>query len=168
MKFLGDDTRTIFLGQSVCYSGTGMYNSLLEIPLEKKYEMPVAENMQMGISLGLSLLGKIPVSIYPRWNFLISATDQIVNHLDKFPLMANWVFPPKVIIRVAIGSKYPLDPQDQHRGDFTEAFRSMCKTIKVIKLEDPRDIFPMYKEAACSKNSTILVENADLYGLKID
>jgi pyruvate/2-oxoglutarate/acetoin dehydrogenase E1 component len=48
----------------------------------------------------------IPVSTYPRWNFLLMGVDQIVNHLDKFLkcLMVNCS--PKVIIRVAVGSEH--------------------------------------------------------------
>ena len=40
------------------------------IPKNKLYELPVAEEMQLGISNGLALNGHIPVSIFPRWNFL--------------------------------------------------------------------------------------------------
>ena len=46
-------------------------------------ELPVAEEMQMGMSFGMSLDGTIPISIYPRWNFLLCAINQLVNHLDK-------------------------------------------------------------------------------------
>ena len=37
----------------------------------------------MGMTIGLLMAGKIPVSIYPRWNFLLLAINQLVNHLDK-------------------------------------------------------------------------------------
>ena len=153
---------TIFIGQAVVYPGTGMYDSFVNIPKEKKYEMPVAENLQMGISTGLALTGKIPISVYPRWNFLISATDQIVNHLDKLPLITNYEMIPKVIIRVAIGSVNPVDPQEQHKGDFSAAFTSMCQTIQIIKLHSPDDIVKAYDYALNdTKFSTILVENPD-------
>ena len=33
--------------------------------------------------------GKIPVSIFPRWNFLLLAINQLVNHLDKLNEMTN-------------------------------------------------------------------------------
>jgi pyruvate/2-oxoglutarate/acetoin dehydrogenase E1 component len=117
----------------------------------------------MGVSTGLALSGLIPVSLYPRWNFLLCATDQIVNHLDKMSLMSDGEYQPKVIIRVAVGSEYPINPQDQHKGDFTEAFKLMIKTIDIIKLNQPSEIIPAY-EFALNRNdgkSTILVEVAD-------
>src|ERR1035438_8566992 len=40
------------------------------VPREKLLEMPVTEELQMGVSTGLALTGLVPVTIYPRWNFL--------------------------------------------------------------------------------------------------
>jgi pyruvate/2-oxoglutarate/acetoin dehydrogenase E1 component len=162
MTLLAEHPRSIFIGQSVKYPGTGFYNSLTHIPIEKKYEFPVAENLQMGICTGLALKGFVPISIYPRWNFLLCATDQIINHLDKLPLMSNEEFIPRVIVRVSTGSETPIDPQEQHKGDFSDAFRQMCKTIKIINLNEPEEIVSSYKYALYdNKYSTILVENAD-------
>ena len=162
MTLLSEHPKTMFIGQSVKYPGTGLYDSLLHIPAEKKWEFPVAENLQLGVCTGLALKGYIPISIYPRWNFLLSATDQIVNHLDKLTLMSDGEFNPKVIIRVAIGSEFPVDPQDQHKGDFTEAFKLMCKTINIVRLDNPEDILETYKHALYdTKHSSIIVENAD-------
>ena len=163
MSLLANNEKTIFIGQSVVYPGTGLYDSVDHINKSKKYEFPIAENLQMGVSIGLSLSGFIPVSLYPRWNFLICATDQIVNHLDKLILMSDGEYTPKVIIRVAIGSEIPVDPQHQHKGDFTDAFKSMLKTIDVIKLNEPEHIIPAYELALnrTDGKSTILVEYAD-------
>lgn len=162
MTLLSKHPRSMFIGQSVYYPGTGMYDSLSHLPKEKKWEFPIAENLQMGICTGLSIKGFLPISIYPRWNFLLLATDQIVNHLDKLPLISNGEFIPKVIIRVAIGSINPVDPQEQHKGDFTDAFISMCKTINIIRLNEPENIVSAYEYALNgTKYSSILVENAD-------
>lgn len=162
MTLLANHPKTIFLGQAVRYPGTGLYDSLVHIPDVKKHEFPVAENLQMGVSTGLAVMGYIPISLYPRWNFLLCAADQIVNHLDKLPLMSDGEYMPKVIVRVAIGSKNPVDPQDQHKGDFTDAFKSMCKTINVVRLNEAEEIVPAYQHALFEyPYSSILVENAD-------
>jgi len=162
MNWLAEQGDTIFLGQSVSYAGTGCYESLVEVPADKKIEFPVAENFQIGVSTGLALNGFVPISVVPRWNFLLSATDQIVNHLDKL-IMFNRHCNPKVIIRVAVGSENPIDPQDQHKGNFSEAFRLMCKTINIVELTDHRQIFRQYQEAYNHHTSSILVEFPD-YG----
>lgn len=166
MEYLAKDDRTIFLGQAVAMPGTGMSNTLKDVSKDKLLELPVAEEMQMGMSLGMALHGKIPISIYPRWNFLLCAVSQLVNHVDKLSLMSK--YKANVIVRTSIGSERPLHPQCQHVGDFTDAFRMMCKTIEVIRLDEPDQIFPAYEKALLrdDNRSTILVEWGDYYNEK--
>ena len=122
----------------------------------------------MGMATGMALAGYVPVCMYPRWNFLLLAVNQLVNHLDKIPTFSNGGFRPQVIIRTGIGSERPLHPQHQHVGDFTEAFRLMCKSIEVVRLDEPQDIFPAYKRALERDDgrSTLIVEYGDYYGEK--
>ena len=168
MNFLAKDKRTIFIGQAVEYPGTAMSNTLKNVPKDKLYELPVAEEMQMGITTGLALNNIVPVSIFPRWNFLLLATNQLISHLDKVKIMSNGEFKTKVIIRTGIGSQRPLHPQHQHIGDFTDAFKKICTTIDIIRLEKPEEIFSSYKKALTRKDgkSTILVEYGDYYNEK--
>lgn len=168
MDFLARDERTLFLGQAVACPGTGMTNTLKNVSREKLLEMPVAEELQMGISIGLALTGLVPVTIYPRWNFLLLAVNQLVGHLDKLSDMSAGGYQPKVIIRTGIGSERPLHPQHQHVGDYTEAFRLMCKNIEVIRIAEPEETFPAYQHALerADGRSTLLVEYSDYYNEK--
>jgi pyruvate/2-oxoglutarate/acetoin dehydrogenase E1 component len=168
MDFLAKDPRTMFLGQAVACAGTAMSNTLKDVAPAKLLEMPVCEELQMGMTNGLALAGMVPVSIYPRWNFLLLAVNQIVNHLDKIDLMSNGGYKPKVIIRTGIGSERPLHPQHQHVGDYTYAFRLMCRNIEVIRLDETAQIFPAYQKALLRDDgmSTIIVEYGDYYNEK--
>jgi pyruvate/2-oxoglutarate/acetoin dehydrogenase E1 component len=168
MSFLAEHPRTMFIGQAVEYEGTGLYDSLKHIPDNKKIELPVAEYFQTGLANGMAIEGMIPVSTYPRWNFLLMGVDQIVNHLDKFTTMSNGKCTPKVIIRVAVGSETPVDPQCQHKGNFSDAFRTMLKNTEVIELNEPDQIMPAYEKALGREDgiNTILVEFADYSKLK--
>ncbi len=166
MDWLGEKEDTFFLGQAVEYQGTAITNTLTGIDRNKLLEMPVNEDMQMGMSIGMAMNGTIPISIFPRWNFLILATNQILNHLDQISLMSN--YNAKVIIRTSIGSVRPLDPQHQHRSDFTDGFKLMCKKIDIIRLNEPWQIYNAYKRAYERQDgvSTILVEWGDYYNEK--
>ena len=167
MEFLAKKNNTIFLGQAVEYKGTAMSNTLVDVPKSKKIELPVAEEFQMGISIGCLMKNLIPISIYPRWNFLILATNQLVNHLDKFEKMNNGKYKSKAIIRTSIGSKRPLHPQDQHIGDFSSAFKLMAKNIDIIILKESKEIFQAYKKAYNNKTKhSIIVEYGDYYNEK--
>ena len=92
MNYLSENKKTVFIGQAVEVPGTAMSNTLKEIDKKKLLELPVAEEMQMGITTGLALDGNIPVSIFPRWNFLLLAMNQLINHLDKVNIMSNNLF----------------------------------------------------------------------------
>ena len=168
MEFLGKKRNTIFIGQAVEVPGTAMSNTLKDVNKKKLLELPVAEDMQMGMTLGLAMDGNVPISIFPRWNFLLYGVNQLVNHIDKFSVMAGKDIKPKLIIRTGVGSQRPLHPQFQHIGDFSESFQKMFTTIEVIKLKNPQDIFPAYKKAYERKDNknTILVEYGDYYNEK--
>lgn len=163
MEMLGKDRRVIFLGQSIRYPGHVMYRTLENIPMARKIELPVFEDIQMGMSIGLSLEGYIPVSIYPRMDFLIIAINQLVNHLDKIEEMSCGQFKPKVIIRTMVGSKVPLDGGPQHTQDHTEALKHLLTNVDVNKLTESESVVLAYHKALESVRSTILIEMADFY-----
>jgi pyruvate/2-oxoglutarate/acetoin dehydrogenase E1 component len=168
MNYLAENKNTIFIGQAVEVPGTAMSNTLKNVNPKKLLELPVAEEMQMGMTTGLALNGNIPVSIFPRWNFLLLAMNQLINHLDKVNIMSNGDFKVKAIIRTSIGSQRPLHPQYQHIGDFTDQVSKMCTSIDVIKLTNASEIFSSYQKALNRNDgkSTILVEYGDYYNEK--
>ena len=104
MEWLGSKDDTIFMGQSVKYSGNAIYNTLSTLDDGMKIETPVFEEIQMGMSVGMALDGYVPVSCFPRFDFLLRCMDSLVNHLDKMKEMTENTFRPKVIIRTSIGA----------------------------------------------------------------
>ena len=94
--------------------------------------------------------------------------NQLINHIDKFNIMTDSNKKIKLIIRTSIGSQRPLHPQFQHIGDFTDAIKSMCSDIDILKLKEPNEIYPAYEKAYLRDDgkSTILVEYGDFYNEK--
>ena len=163
MDFLAKDPRTIFLGQAVEYPGTAMTGTLKNLPKDKLCEMPVAEEMQLGITNGLALNSFIPVSIFPRWNFLLLATNQLINHLDKMNKISSNEFKPFVIVRVMVGAKKPIDAGLQHTQDYSKEIKSMLKFIDVVELKNKKKIFSEYKKAYLKKKSTVFIEYSEKF-----
>lgn len=163
MELIGSKKKSIFLGQAVSYPGTAMFNTLKDINKKKLIELPVAEEMQMGMTIGMMMSGYTPVSIYPRFNFLLLAINQLVNHLDKLEVMSDGEWKPNVIVRVGKGSDKPLDPGHQHKADYTDAFKQIVTNCKIEKLRKPEDIVPAYKTAMEEGGIHILVEYPELY-----
>ena len=163
MKLCMDDSSTIFIGQQIVYYGNPMSKTIEGLPKERMIETPVMEETQMGMTIGLAMNGHNVVSFYPRWDFLICAANQLVNHLDKLELMSDGEWKPNVIIRVGKGSDKPLDPGHQHKADYSDEFSSILKNIPVIKLDSAYKILPAYKKALSEKGPFILVEYPELY-----
>jgi len=163
MEWLAEDKSVIFIGQGVGASGTSMTDTFRNIPERKRLEFPVAEDFQMGFATGMSLGGLLPICIFPRWDFLLLAANQLVLHLDRLPLFSD--YNPKVIIRVAVPHTKPLNAGPQHDDDFTEAFRLMLRTVDVVTLDTANAIVPAYQSALYSSRSTLLVEYTGLYGV---
>lgn len=161
MTRLGEHPKTLFVGQTVVYGGQAMFPTFAGVPKDKRIELPVAEEFQMGFCTGLALKGFIPVSVYPRWDFLLLAANQLVNHLDKLPLMGD--FRPKVIIRTGVGPRVPLDAGPQHTQDHTAAFRLMLKTVEVVEIMKAEDAMPIYERALYRDEPTLVVEHLGLY-----
>lgn len=157
MAQVADNRRAIFLGQGVAAPGTFMSATLRDVPSERRLELPVAEELQMGMTLGLALGGMVPVSLFPRWNFLLLAANQLVNHIDKIKSL------PTLLIRVGVGSSEPLDPGPQHTSDFTDGFRALLTFTPVIKLDTVDRIAVAYRHAVDRGGPTVLVEFADYY-----
>jgi pyruvate/2-oxoglutarate/acetoin dehydrogenase E1 component len=115
----------------------------------------------MGMSLGLAMTGKFVVTFYPRWDFLISATNQLINHIDKYSLMTGAT--PHIIIRVGKGSDKPLDPGHQHKGNYIEEFKSMLKTVEILDCQTVVDIQLNYEYAIKNKGIYLITEYPEKY-----
>lgn len=159
MRMLADAPNAIFLGQGVASDGVATYADLNGVPMAQRVELPVCEELQVGMGIGLSLQGYLPILIYPRCDFLLRAADQIVNHLDKLRILSAGAFVPKVIIRTRVGGKVPLDAGPQHTQNHTAAFHSMLHTVTVAQVVRPEQILVTYKEALARAESTLVIEN---------
>ncbi len=161
MSALAADPRVIFMGQAVARPGTFMSQTFAGVRPDRLIELPVAEEMQMGMATGLAVAGLVPVTVFPRWNFLLLAMNQLIGHLDKIPLYSS--YRPRVIVRVGVGPSGPLDPGVQHVGDFSEPVAAMCSTLTVVRLTPPVDVVGAYLAALAREGSTVLVEYGDAY-----
>ena len=63
MEWLARKDDTIFLGQACKVSGHAISSTLEKVPDEKRIELPVFEEMQMGISSGMALEGFVPITM---------------------------------------------------------------------------------------------------------
>ena len=166
MEWLATKSNTIFMGQAIGFSGHAISNTMSKVPQDKRVELPVFEELQMGIATGMALEGWVPITCYPRFDFFILGLNQLINHLDKIQDMSQGDMKPKVIIRVAVGSKLPFSAGPQHTQNHTEAMRKMLTEVNVVELTEPEQIFDVFVDAYNSDKSTLVIEHSEYYGTK--
>jgi pyruvate/2-oxoglutarate/acetoin dehydrogenase E1 component len=161
MTLLSEQNNTMFIGQQIVYAGNPMSTTLGNVSKDKMIELPVMEETQMGMSLGIAMTGKTVITFYPRWDFIVLAVNQLVNHVDKYELMTGKKA--NILIRLGKGSDKPLDPGHQHRGNYLNEFKSMCPNIQFHDLLTVENIKTCYQDAIDQGGIHVLVEYPELY-----
>ena len=159
-SYLATNPKTRFIGYGL-QKGRAM-GTLVNVPDEQIIEMPVAENLMMGVATGMALAGLAPVVFIERMDFILNAMDALVNHLDKAYEISEGEFDPKVIIRCVVGNqRKPLYTGATHVQDFSDSLQLMLK-MPVFTIKDVENVSRYYHLANTMQSSCILVEYKDL------
>lgn len=164
MTSLAQDPKTVFLGYGLTKGRAN--GTLAGVPAERIAllgEMPVAENLMIGVAIGLALKGRKVIAYMERFDFALLAADVIVNQLEKIHRISNGEFSPGIMIRCNVGGKTrPLFTGLPHTQDLTAGFAAMV-SFPVVRYTDPAN--SPYEEAfaALPNRSTMIVEYRDLY-----
>lgn len=161
MEMLAKEKNTIFIGYNVNY-GSRIHGTLKNVPKLKCLETPVAENLMVGLCMGLALEKYKPILIFERHDFMLNSLDALVNHLDKIESMSAGQFTTPIIIRALVGSKKPLYPGPQHIQDFTKFFKEIF-SFPVYELGTPEEVMKYYKHTKTTKTPIMLIEKRELY-----
>lgn len=166
MTRIAQDDRVRFIGYNTA-CGHRFNGTLVNVPKDRCIEMPVAENLIMGVAMGMALEGFIPIVCFERMDFLLACADAIINHLDKLPRLSGEQFFFPLIIRTCVGDNAPLHAGPQHTGDYTDLFAKNTR-IEVVWIGDVRDIQSAYKPIPTSVyGPKIMVEYKELYDCKL-
>mgnify|MGYP001609841823 CR=1 FL=1 len=159
------DTR--FIGYSVSY-GSRVYGTLDRVDSGQCIETPVAENLMLGLAMGMSLEGFRPVVCFERHDFLLLGLDALVNHVDKMPWISGDAFKFPIIVRAIVGSNEPLRAGPMHTQDYTTALSSMLKYTPVLEPKTERDFVQAWNVVGHSRSGAIvIIEHRDLYNKEI-
>src|SRR3990167_5679760 len=165
MEELAKESDTLFIGQGLSV-GDRVYGTFNTIPTIKCLELPTAENLAVGVAMGLCLKGFRPILVFQRMDFMLVCADAIINHMALIPRMSGGQVKFPLIIRAIIGSqdREKFDVGLQHSKDLTYVFDPWIGHTMKLGLED--DIVKSYLDEY--KNPTVtgalFVEQKDLYG----
>jgi acetoin:2,6-dichlorophenolindophenol oxidoreductase subunit beta len=99
---MATDPKCFAIGQglwSPWYVGRSMDKLDEKFGRERVIDTPVSEQATTGIAVGAAVLGYRPIVIHPRMDFMILATDQIVNQAAKWRHMLGGQVSPSMVIR---------------------------------------------------------------------
>lgn len=160
-------SKAVFIGYNTVY-GSRMYGTLNGVPTKQCIEMPVAENLMMGMAMGMSLEGYRPVVCFERHDFLLLALDALVNHVDKMPWMSEGQYKFPILIRAIVGGTRPLNAGPQHTQIYTSQLGTMLKHTPVINGISRQDIELAWNTVGrTNSGAVVLTEYRDFYDMDV-
>lgn len=161
MERIADMPNSIFIGYNLKY-GSKSYGTLADVNQDKIIEMPVAEQLMTGVATGMALEGYLPVLVFERHDFLLLASDQIINHLSKMRSMSNGQYNPRVVIRAIVGGTNPFHPGPQHVQNFRSIFAKYTD-MPVFDCNTVAQVVEAYKRVGSWNGCMFISEYRDLY-----
>lgn len=162
------DPMVRYIGYNTVF-GSRMYGTLSGVPKEQCVEAPVAENLMVGLAMGMALEGYRPVVCFERHDFLLLALDAIVNQMDKMPWMSGDQFKWPIIIRAIVGGRKPIDPGPMHRQDYSHALSSMLKHTPALTFSTVWGLNSVWgKVGKTGSGAVVVIEYKDDYELDIN
>ena len=155
MTELGEDG-SIFIGYSII-PGDAM-GTLKNVPDDQKIETPVAENLMVGLAIGMSFEGFKPVVYFERHDFMLVAADAIGNHVDKIERISHGEFKVPIILKTVVDDGGLFYSGPTHSQDFTKVFREMVD-FPVLEPMTSEEALDMYRYAKNSDGPVMIVEH---------
>lgn len=122
------------------YVGNTMLKLEEEFGRERVIDTPVSENACTGIAIGASLCGYRPIVIHPRMDFMILATDQIVNQAAKWHHMLGGQATPAVTVRGIINRGGEQGAQHSQALHSWYAHIPGLRVVMPATVKDARDL----------------------------
>ena len=155
MTELGEEG-AIFIGYSLL-PGDAM-GTLKNVPDDQKIETPVAENLMVGLAIGMSFEGFKPVVYFERHDFMLVAADAIGNHVDKIERISHGEFKVPIVLKTVVDDGGLFYSGPTHSQNFTRLFREMVD-FPVLEPLSSEEALEMYRYAKDSEGPVMIVEH---------
>ncbi len=158
------DERIIVMGEDVGEGGVfrATEGFLNEFGPNRCIDTPLAESAIVGVAIGASLNGILPIAEIQFADFIHPAFDQIVSEAARLHYRSNGTWNCPITIRTPYGAGIHGGP---YHSQSIEAFYAHVPGLKVICVATPYDAKGLLKSAIRDPNPVIVLEHKKAYRL---
>lgn len=160
------DSRVILLGEDIAAAGGSFKTTeglLDEFGPERVIDTPISENGFVGAALGMAVTGMRPVVEIMFADFLLSASDAIVNEVAKFRFMSGGQAEVPLTIRAIGGATGRFGTQHSATG---ESWLLQTSGLKVVAASSPSAAYGLLRAAIRLNDPVIFLEHKGMYTQK--
>jgi 2-oxoisovalerate dehydrogenase E1 component subunit beta len=162
---MASDDRIVVLGEDIGVRG-GVFRItqgfLDEFGDTRVIDTPLAESMIVGLAIGMSLHGLLPVAEIEFADFIHPAFDQIVSEAARMRYRTNGDFGLPMVIRVPWGGGIH---GALYHSQSIEAFYGHVPGIKVVAPATPADAVGLLRSAIRDPDPVLFLEHKKTYRL---
>jgi 2-oxoisovalerate dehydrogenase E1 component beta subunit len=163
-EMAGDD-RIVVLGEDIGARG-GVFRItqgfMEEFGEQRVIDTPLAESMIVGLAIGMSLHGLLPVAEIEFADFIHPAFDQIVSEAARMRYRTNGDFGLPMVIRVPWGGGIH---GALYHSQSIEAFYGHVPGLKVVAPSTPADAVGLLRSAIRDPDPVMFLEHKKTYRL---
>ena len=147
------------------YVGTTMADLDSEFGTDRIIDTPVSELACTGAAVGASLCGYRPIVIHPRMDFMLLATDQIVNQAAKWSHMLGGAPGPALTIRSIVNRG---GEQGAQHSQALHAWFAHIPGLRVVMPSTPNDARDLLIASVLSDDPVLYIDDRWLYERQAD
>lgn len=162
-QLLETDPRVFVIGQglwSPWYAGNSLLNLDIEFGRDRLIDSPVSENAVTGAAIGAALAGMRPIVFHPRMDFMLLATDTIMNQAANWSYMFGGQANVPVVIRATVNRG---GEQGAQHSQAVQGLFAQVPGLKVVTPSTPADAKGLLVAAVRDGNPVMYVDDRWLY-----
>ena len=142
------------------YVGNTMMDLDKRFGRERVIDTPVSEAACTGAAIGASLFGHRPIVVHPRMDFMILATDQMVNQAAKWSYMLGGQASPAVTIRGIVNRG---GEQGAQHSQALHSWYAHTPGLRVVMPATPADARDLLIASTLSDDPVLYIDDRWLY-----
>lgn len=162
---LAQDPNVILFGQDIGANG-GVFRATLGLQSRfgeaRVRDTPLAENMIVGLAVGMAAMGLKPVAEIQFMDFICAGIDQLLSHASRFRNRTRGRLSCPMVIRTPSGGGIRAP---EHHSDSLEALFSQIPGLRVVIPSSPARAYGLLLAAIRDPDPVIFMEPKRIYRL---